>query len=162
MRIRRISGTAGKDTVLFMEASETTASETTSGNRTAIAALNPNILAYMGDAVYEVRIREYIIQSQRIDVSKAHRAAVRYVSAAGQAKAARALLAGGFLTEEEERVLKRARNHRSMSRPQHADPRDYKLATGFEALLGFLHLAGENGRIDQITSEAIRIIEKVI
>ena len=66
----------------------------------------------------------------------------------------------GFLTEEEEHLLKRARNHRTMSRPQHADPRDYKYATGFEALLGYLHLAGEKDRIAEITSEAFRIIEE--
>jgi ribonuclease-3 family protein len=123
-----------------------------------IAALNPNILAYMGDAVYEERIREYIIDTYKTDVSKAHRAAVKYVSAEGQAKAARMMLASGSLTEEEERVLKRARNHRSMSKPQHADPRDYKLATGFEALLGYLHLTGNTERIGQIAAEAIRIV----
>ena len=47
-----------------------------------------------------------------------------------------------------------------MSRPQHADPKDYKYATGFEALLGYLHLAGEKDRIAEITSEAFRIIEE--
>jgi ribonuclease-3 family protein len=65
----------------------------------------------------------------------------------------------GFLTEDEERLLTRARNHWSMSRPQHADSRDYKYATGFEALIGYLHLTGRTGRIQEITAEAFRIID---
>jgi ribonuclease-3 family protein len=93
------------------------------------------------------------------DAGKAHKHAVKYVSAEGQARAARQLIAEGFLSEEEEALLKRARNHRSMSRPQHADPRDYKYATGFEALLGYLHLAGKQGRIREITDRAIQITD---
>ena len=124
-----------------------------------IDRINTTALAYMGDAVYELRIRERIVETFPADAGKAHHAAVRYVSAEGQARAAKALLAEGFLTEDEERLLKRARNHRSMSRPAHADPRDYKLATGFEAVLGYLHLTGDPERVDEIVAEAIRIID---
>ena len=95
------------------------------------------------------------------DADRAHHTAVRYVSAAGQAKAARAMVASGFLTEEEEQIYKRARNHRSMSRPQHADPRDYKVATGFEALLGFLYLSDERQRLREIAAEAVRIVDSL-
>ena len=122
--------------------------------------INTTSLAYLGDAVYEVIVREMILAKYPLDAGKAHQHAVRYVSAGGQAKAARAMIEKGFLTEEEEHLLKRARNHRTMSRPQHADPKDYKFATGFEALLGYLHLAGEKDRIAEITSEAFRIIEE--
>ena len=128
--------------------------------KTEINMINTTSLAYLGDAVYEVIVREMILAKYPLDVGKAHRHAVRYVSAGGQAKAARAMIEKGFLTEEEEHLLKRARNHRTMSRPQHADPKDYKFATGFEALLGYLHLAGEKDRIAEITSEAFRIIEE--
>ena len=79
-----------------------------------------------------------------------------------QAAAAKALMAEDFLTEAEERILKRARNHRSMSRPQHADPRDYKLATGFEAVIGYLYLSGDIERVRSISAEAVRIIESQI
>ena len=124
-----------------------------------IRKMSTTALAYLGDAVYELQIRELIIEGLPHDAGRAHHAAVRYVSAEGQARAARTLLAEGFLTEEEERLLKRARNHRSMSRPAHADPKDYKLATGFEALLGYLHLLGDMQRLAEIATEAVRIID---
>ena len=128
--------------------------------KTEINRINTTSLAYLGDAVYEVIVREMILAKYPLDAGKAHQHAVRFVSAGGQAKAARAMIEEGFLTEDEEHLLKRARNHRSMSRPQHADPKDYKYATGFEALLGYLHLAGETDRIAEITSEVFRIIEE--
>lgn len=125
-----------------------------------LSRINTTALAYLGDAVYEVIVREMIVDRYPQDAGKAHHTAVHYVTAGGQAKAARAMMAQGFLTEEEEHLLKRARNHRSMSRPQHADPKDYKLATGFEALFGYLHLAGEIERMAEIAAEAFRIIEQ--
>ena len=91
-----------------------------------ISKMNTSTLAYLGDAVFEVIVREKIVTEKPGDVDRAHHTAVRYVSAAGQAKAAKAMIAEGFLTEEEEQIYKRARNHRSMSRPQNADPREYK------------------------------------
>lgn len=124
-----------------------------------INRMSTTALAYLGDAVYELEIRELIVEGMPNDAGKAHHAAVRYVSAEGQARAARTLISEGFLTEDEERLLKRARNHRSMSRPAHADPKDYKLATGFEAVLGYLHLAGNRERISEISAEAVRIID---
>lgn len=125
-----------------------------------INRINTTSLAYLGDAVYEVIVREMILAKYPQDAGRAHHDAVHYVSAGGQAKAAKSMIAEGFLTDEEEHVLKRARNHRSMSRPQHADPKDYKLATGFEALLGYLYLAGETERISEISAKAFRVIEE--
>jgi ribonuclease-3 family protein len=125
-----------------------------------INKLNTTTLAYLGDAVFEVIIREKIVSDNPGDAGRAHHTAVRYVSAGGQAAAARAMLASGFLSDEEAALLKRARNHRSMSRPQHADPKEYKLATGFEALLGYLYLKDERGRIREIAAEAVRIVDE--
>ena len=124
-----------------------------------INRINTTTLAYLGDAVFEVVVREKIVSDKPGDVGRAHHTAVRYVSAAGQAKAAKAMIASGFLTEEEERIYKRARNHRTMSRPQHADPKDYKIATGFEALLGYLYLSDERERLREIAGEAVRIVD---
>ena len=121
--------------------------------------MNTTTLAYLGDAVVEVIIREKIVCDKPNDAGRAHHTAVRYVSAGGQAAAARIMLASGFLTEEEAALLKRARNHRSMSRPQHADPKEYKLATGFEALLGYLYLKDERDRLREIAAEAVRIVD---
>ena len=124
-----------------------------------IKKLNTTTLAYLGDAVFEVIVREKIVTEKPGDAGRAHHTAVRYVSAAGQAKAAKAMVASGFLTEDEERIYKRARNHRSLSRPQNADPREYKIATGFEALLGYLYLADERERLREIAAEAVRIVD---
>ena len=127
--------------------------------KTEISRFSTNTLAYLGDAVFEVIVREKIVCEKPGDSGRAHHTAVRYVSAGGQAKAARAMIASGFLTEEELALYKRARNHRSMSRPQHADPRDYKIATGFEALLGYLYLADDRQRLREIAAEAVRIVD---
>lgn len=112
-----------------------------------INRLNTTTLAYLGDAVFEVIVREKIVCEKPGDVGRAHHTAVRYVSAAGQARAAKAMISSGFFTDEEEAIYKRARNHRTLSRPQHADPKDYKIATGFEALMGYLYLSDERQRL---------------
>ncbi len=128
-------------------------------DRKDINKMNTSTLAYLGDAVLEVIVREKIVTEKPGDVDRAHHTAVRYVSAAGQAKAAKAMIAEGFLTEDEEHIYKRARNHRSMSRPQNADPREYKIATGFEALLGYLYLSDDRQRLREIAAEAVRIVD---
>ena len=121
--------------------------------------MNTTTLAYLGDAVFEVIVREKIVTEKPGDVDRAHHTAVRYVSAAGQAKAARTMVSSGFLTDEETAVYKKARNHRAMSRPQHADPKEYKIATGFEALLGWLYLSDDRERLREIAAEAVRIVD---
>ena len=124
-----------------------------------INKLNTTTLAYLGDAVFEVIVREKIVRDKPGDVGRAHHTAVRHVSASGQAKAARSMVSAGFLNEEEIKIYKKGRNHRAMSRPQHADPKEYKIATGFEALLGFLYLSDERERLREIAAEAVRIVD---
>lgn len=128
-------------------------------NKDQINRMNTSTLAYLGDAVFEVIIREKIVLEKPGDAGRAHHTAVRYVSAEGQATAAKAMVASGFLTEEEEHLFKRARNHRSMSRPANADPKTYKIATGLEALLGYLFLTNNRERLREIAAEAIRIVD---
>ncbi|MDD5822903.1 MAG: ribonuclease III domain-containing protein [Firmicutes bacterium] len=128
-------------------------------DRTEAYRLNGSSLAYIGDAVYELAIREMLMKRGK-DAGKMHHDAIRYVSSNGQARAAKKMCNDGFLTEEEEKLLKRARNHRATSKPQNADPRLYKWATGFEALIGFLHLAEDKERLDAVIEEAIRIIRE--
>ena len=125
-----------------------------------VLQINTSTLAYLGDAVYELAIRESLVRKKPNNVDRSHRAAIRYVSAEGQALAAKTMLSDAFLSEEEERLLKRARNHRTMSKPANADPRNYKVATGFEALIGYLYLLEEKDRLNEVIEEAIRIIEK--
>lgn len=115
-------------------------------------------LAYIGDAVYEVYIREHVLEKSAAKIHLLNKAATRYVRAEGQAAALKRLMAEE-LTEEETALVKRARNHRISSKPQKADPVVYKLATAFEALVGHLYLQGQKERLEQIVALAIEIID---
>ena len=125
-----------------------------------VKALNPLALAYVGDAVYEQFIRERIVRSGvgggHADLL--HKAGVKYVCAGGQAKALKALEAD--LSEEEQAVVRRARNHKIATKPKNADPMTYKNATAFEALIGYLHLSGEAERCAELMQKAAEIIEE--
>lgn len=125
-----------------------------------IIQINTSTLAYLGDAVYELKIREMLVRTRPNNVDRSHKAAIRYVSADGQAKAARAMMATAFLSDEEERLLKRARNHRTMSKPSNADPKNYKVATGFEALIGYIYLLGDSERLNEVIGEAVRLLDE--
>lgn len=124
-----------------------------------VRRMNTSTLAYVGDAVYELMIRKMIVKKNPGNVDKAHKTAIKYVSAEGQATAARTMMNDGFLIDEEVSLLKRARNHRTMSKPSGADIRNYKIATGFEALLGYMYLADDNDRLEAVVLEAVRIID---
>ena len=83
-----------------------------------IKNINTTALAYIGDAVYEVYIREYVMKNGAVHADRLHREAVRYVSAAGQAKAIRKMF--DSLDEEEQKLVKRARNHKYSSKARSA------------------------------------------
>lgn len=123
-----------------------------------IKQINTTALAFMGDAVYEVYVRKHVMETGQTNADKLHRMAVPYVRARGQAKAVRAM-AYGFLTEEEAALVKRARNRRTLSKPKNADIIDYKMATAFEALVGYLYLSERRRRLEEVMAEAVRIIE---
>ncbi len=120
--------------------------------------INTTALAFIGDAVYEVYVRERVLGEGNAHTDVLHRGAVRYVKADRQAAALRAMM--DSLTEDETALVKRARNHRSASKPKNADPVDYKLATAFEALIGWLHLAGDTAREKEIVEMAFAELEK--
>ncbi|MGN0659766.1 MAG: Mini-ribonuclease 3 [Emergencia sp.] len=119
--------------------------------------INTTALAFLGDAVYEIFVRKHVMEAGPQNADMLHKAAIRYVCAAGQAQAVKSLMAD-FLTEEEISLVKRARNHRTASKARSADAVTYKLATAFEALLGFLYLDGQEERLAEIAAEAIRRI----
>ena len=108
--------------------------------------LNPLQLALIGDGVYEIFIRNYIL-SNNIDLSahKIHVKAIGYVKAKSQSTIMHNL--EGDLTEEELYIFKRGRNAKSATVPKNADVRDYRMATGFEALIGYLYLIGDKERL---------------
>ena len=110
-------------------------------------------LAYIGDAVYEIIVRERVLSEGNRQVGKLHREAVKYVSAGAQAALMERILEKGILTEEELAVYKRGRNATSHTAPKNQDVIAYRKATGFEALIGWLHLKGEKERIKELTDE---------
>lgn len=120
--------------------------------------INTTALAYIGDAVYEIYVRKHVLAAGIPNVDMLHKYAVHFVCADGQAKALKALITD-FLTEEEVALAKRARNHKTASKARSADPVTYKLATAFEALIGWLHLSGRDERMEEIIYKAFEIIE---
>lgn len=114
--------------------------------------MNTTALAFLGDAVYELFIRDRLILCEPIHADRLHKMKVRYVRAEGQAAAIKTML--DTLSEEELALVKRARNRKITSKPKNADPVTYKWATAFEALVGYLYLAGETERLDEIMEHA--------
>ena len=122
--------------------------------------INTTALAFIGDAVYEVFVREYVMAAGECRADRLHRQAVRYVKADAQALAVKSLMRD-FLTDDEIAIVKRARNHKSVSKSRSAGPVAYKLATAFEALLGYLYLSERKERLLEIAGEAVRRIESI-
>ncbi|NYF25754.1 ribonuclease-3 family protein [Sporosarcina sp. JAI121] len=116
-------------------------------------------LAYMGDAVYEQAIREHLLRSGRVKPNVLHREATHYVSAKSQAATLKMMQETGFLTKEEEAVMRRGRNAKSGSVPKNTDVVTYNYSSGFEAVIGYLHLLGRTERVQEIIGESIRFIE---
>ncbi len=122
---------------------------------------SPIALAFLGDSIYELFVRERLMKtgvSESSHADRLHRAAVRYVCASSQAKALRHLQEG--LTEEELALVKRARNHRISTKPKNTDAVTYKQATAFEALLGWLWLRGEKDRAAALMEDAALFTER--
>ncbi len=117
---------------------------------------SPLALAFIGDAVYESFIRTKILLKANMSANKLHKEAVKFVKASAQCKAASALLP--TLSEEETEIFKRGRNAHSASVPKNADVTEYRFATGFEALMGYLYLTGNSARLTYLMEEAYGII----
>ncbi|ABR32322.1 Mini-ribonuclease 3 [Clostridium beijerinckii] len=119
--------------------------------------LNSLQLALIGDGVFEVFIRNYILtQNTALSANKIHVKAIGYVKAKSQACIMHEI--ENLLNEEEEAVYKRGRNAKSPTVPKNAEIRDYRMATGFEALIGYLYLVGDKERLEFIFDRSIEII----
>jgi ribonuclease-3 family protein len=110
--------------------------------------INSLTLAFLGDGVYELLVRERLV-AEGLPYKQLHAKSVAKVRATYQAAGARVLVERGLLTEEEEHVLRRGRNAKSPV-PKSASVGDYRLATGLEALFGYLSLIGEHERIREL------------
>jgi ribonuclease III family protein len=117
--------------------------------------INSLALAYLGDAIYEVYIRKYLLNQGVIKVKDLQRQAITYVSAKAQSSHLEKMINDNFLSEEEIRIVKRARNHKSHS-SKSADILTYKKATGLEALIGYLDITNNKKRIEEIMRKITR------
>lgn len=109
--------------------------------------LNPLVLAFVGDAIYEVFIRTQLVDRNRnMSVHKLHVEAISYVKAHAQSEFMKIMV--DKVTEEEHAIFKRGRNAKSGTIPKNADVQEYKMATGFEALMGFLYLTEQIERLN--------------
>jgi len=123
--------------------------------------LNSVTLAFLGDAFYELSVRRRLtLLSGSAGADKLHLMAVHYVNAAAQSAAVRGLAERGILTDEEQDVVRKARNHKPKSFPKNASPLDYKLASAFEALLGYHYISGRHDRAEELAGFAMSMIEE--
>ena len=117
------------------------------------AQLNGLALAYIGDAVYELHIRTHFLQAGYTRAQELHQETTAYVSANAQAKRLHRWLENQQLNADEEIIVRRGRNAKSGSIPKNTDAFTYRYSTGFEALLGYLHLCGHHERLEDLLSE---------
>ena len=118
--------------------------------------LNGLTLAYMGDAVYEIYIREYVISLGYSKVNDLHKRVIKFTSGNAQACLMHYLLEIEFLTEEEINIFKRGRNSHVHTARKNMNIQDYLDATGFEAIIGYLYLQENIERIKQIVDLAVK------
>ena len=115
---------------------------------------NPNeynslVLAYIGDTLYDLYVRTRLIaENENMSAHKLHVEATTFVKAHGQSEAVKYI--EDILTEQESAAYKRGRNTKSFTVPKNADVGEYRRATGFEALLGWLYVSKEHQRLDEI------------
>ena len=114
-------------------------------------AMNAVVLAFVGDAVWSLYVREELVFSADYKTGTLQKLAGERVSARGQAK--RFAAAEGLLTEEERAVFLRGRNAHKPTRSKNATVAEYNISTGFEAVIGFLYLAGDYARIAELLGE---------
>lgn len=115
---------------------------------------SPLALAYIGDAVYELAIRTLVMNRGNMQVNKMHKKTANLVKADAQARLY--LLLEEELTDAEKAAYRRGRNAKSFTMPKHATMKDYRMATGFEALMGYLYLSGKTERMVDLVALAMK------
>lgn len=123
-----------------------------------IREYSPQVLAYVGDAVYEVYVRTMVARGSNCSVSKLFRESMEYVRSKAQSDVAHKI--GGMLRDEEIEVLRRGRNAKTNSMPKNAHIIEYKHATGLETLVGYLFLKRDFTRLDEILKMCVKIIKE--
>lgn len=123
-----------------------------------VESYSPLTLAYIGDSIFDVMVRTLEVSKVNKQVNKYHRDVSKIVCAASQAKMMLAILDG--LSEEEQAIYKRGRNAKSYSKAKNASTVDYRNATGFEALLGYLYLKEDFNRLIDVVKMSLDALNK--
>lgn len=113
-----------------------------------VNSISPLIWAYVGDSVFELYVRTYLINNTNLKPHMLHINAIKYVKAESQAKMLKKL--DKYLTDDEKDIVRRGRNTQNHHLPKNANPEDYMYATAFEALIGYLYLTKQDTRIKEI------------
>ncbi|HLS08852.1 Mini-ribonuclease 3 [Lentibacillus sp.] len=116
-------------------------------------------LAYMGDAVYEVHVREHLLKTGRVKPNRLHKEAVTFVSAKTQAAIILHWLKTGYLSSEEQGVVTRGRNAKSGTVPKNTSVQTYRYSTAYEALIGYHHLLENTERLTELLNAAVAFVE---
>lgn len=120
-------------------------------DKNEVKKFNPQVLAFVGDAVYTLFIRHKMASENNLKSGGLHRLTTEYVKASGQSDLSIKLMP--LLTDDEVEVFKRGRNYKTNSVAKNSKVTDYKRATGFEALVGYLYLSGDIERINELFKE---------
>lgn len=125
-----------------------------------IRTYSPLTLAYIGDSIYDLIIRTVVVERGNRAAANLHKKSIKYVNAAAQAAMAESVKE--ILSEEEESVYRRGRNAKSYTTAKNASVGDYRKATGFEALLGYLYLQDRMDRVIELVKLALDRLEMEI
>jgi len=110
--------------------------------------MQPLVLAYIGDAIYEAYVRTMLVVNKKTNVNMLHKMSVKYVKAKAQSDTVKRIM--DKLTPDEQDVVRRGRNAKSATVPKHAEVTDYRYSTGYEALIGYLYLMKQKDRLMEI------------
>lgn len=117
-------------------------------------------LAYMGDAVYEVYVREHLLETGQVRPNELHQTAIKFVSAKAQASVILQWLDDDYLDTTEKSIVSRGRNAKSGSVPKNTTVQTYRYSTAFEALIGYHYLSKNNERLSDLMKEAVHDVER--
>ncbi|HHX53186.1 MAG TPA: ribonuclease III [Erysipelothrix sp.] len=124
-------------------------------------SLTPSsVLAYLGDAVMSLQVREYLIEKGHVNPKKLLDKSILFVSAVSQAQFMKLVLKEDLLTEEEYKVYRRAYNHKFTSKAKNVDIKSYKYSTGLEALWGYWYQQKETDRLTQMWDKYKAVVEE--
>lgn len=123
-----------------------------------ISQLNAQVLAFIGDSVYTLYVREKMLNLPKNKSNVLHSHANQYVSAVGQSISIEKILP--LLNDEEVAVFKRARNYKTASTAKHSTISEYRRATGFEAVIGYLYLTKQTDRLNEIMKKSMEAVDE--